>query len=601
MKKKLLVCFIVISVLQLNYFGFADGNEYGDDFNAYLKKSNYSNSFSDLMNAEEFTVPLYTIKYKDIEIPILLKYNSTGIQVNDFGGIVGTNWELIVGGQISRYVNHIPDDQPALPFADYDLPSSNEFYYLPQNQRGGWLRRGIVDGDNDGVELNEYIGTFGEEDIEMLSRVKHDILYNTVDMLPDQFQVSVPGLSENFFINRNGNVCKTDLTKKINIEQHLIEINDNKFIITDENGYTYYFIDGDLVSPFRRVVVSEEFDPTEECDKYADPPYYSNYKLVKIVTPYGEEINFDFDGPLDDFNYVTKINADQKFCGNQIVCAQVWTHQATIIKNKVIHEIETPDESIIFTYHGSVTPDIVYLNDLFGNYISTADFHALRVEKIEVYNKHTGAIIKQYSFNYEELRDRFYLKRINNISSDGDYNLYRSFEYGYNDPVYPPYQSYFDIDYFGFWNGHEGTNANHLIPLGYSGNCQTIYNSVDRTVDLSSLEKGILTKIVFPLGKVIKFQYTNKSETPGYPTQGTRFAGGLILDAVEYYDEDGLKNIKNYAYSNLKGYVFNDIELDFYYGLGNYKYSNPRIPFQRIGEGFQHSGGSFLNKSLLIF
>ena len=45
--------------------------------------------------------PLHTIKYKDIELPINLSYNSSGVQVAAEASWVGLNWDLNVGGCIN--------------------------------------------------------------------------------------------------------------------------------------------------------------------------------------------------------------------------------------------------------------------------------------------------------------------------------------------------------------------------------------------------------------------------------------------------------------------------------------------------------------------
>ncbi len=56
------------------------------------------------------SIPLYTIRQKDIEIPIVLSYNSGGVKLDVHPGWVGSNWSLQTGGIITRNIKGIPDE-----------------------------------------------------------------------------------------------------------------------------------------------------------------------------------------------------------------------------------------------------------------------------------------------------------------------------------------------------------------------------------------------------------------------------------------------------------------------------------------------------------
>ena len=56
------------------------------------------------------SIPIYTIKYHDIEVPISISYHGGGIKVSDEAGSVGLGWTLNVGGVVSRTVRGIPDN-----------------------------------------------------------------------------------------------------------------------------------------------------------------------------------------------------------------------------------------------------------------------------------------------------------------------------------------------------------------------------------------------------------------------------------------------------------------------------------------------------------
>ena len=49
----------------------------------------------------DISVPLYTIKSKDVEIPLVLRYDASGIKVEQEASWVGLGWNLMVGGCIN--------------------------------------------------------------------------------------------------------------------------------------------------------------------------------------------------------------------------------------------------------------------------------------------------------------------------------------------------------------------------------------------------------------------------------------------------------------------------------------------------------------------
>ena len=58
-------------------------------------------SVSEYTGTADISVPLYTIKCKDIEIPISLQYDASGIKVEQEASWVGLGWNLMVGGCIN--------------------------------------------------------------------------------------------------------------------------------------------------------------------------------------------------------------------------------------------------------------------------------------------------------------------------------------------------------------------------------------------------------------------------------------------------------------------------------------------------------------------
>ena len=52
--------------------------------------------------AANIEIPIYTIQYGDITLPISLSYDSSGIKVGEMASSVGLKWNLSYGGVLSR-------------------------------------------------------------------------------------------------------------------------------------------------------------------------------------------------------------------------------------------------------------------------------------------------------------------------------------------------------------------------------------------------------------------------------------------------------------------------------------------------------------------
>ena len=58
-------------------------------------------SVNEYTGTANISIPLYTVKCKDIEIPLVLNYNASGIKVDQEASWVGLGWDLTVGGCVN--------------------------------------------------------------------------------------------------------------------------------------------------------------------------------------------------------------------------------------------------------------------------------------------------------------------------------------------------------------------------------------------------------------------------------------------------------------------------------------------------------------------
>lgn len=63
----------------------------------------------------EISIPLYTIKVRGMEIPLILSYHASGIKYGQTSGEVGVGWNLNTSYRISRTIHGRPDEHYPLP------------------------------------------------------------------------------------------------------------------------------------------------------------------------------------------------------------------------------------------------------------------------------------------------------------------------------------------------------------------------------------------------------------------------------------------------------------------------------------------------------
>ena len=70
--------------------------------------------------SQNISLPLYTFKTANLEVPISMFYSSNGIKVDEISSNVGQSWNLNFGGVITRIVRDKPDEERG----DFPIPIS---------------------------------------------------------------------------------------------------------------------------------------------------------------------------------------------------------------------------------------------------------------------------------------------------------------------------------------------------------------------------------------------------------------------------------------------------------------------------------------------
>ena len=141
----------------------------------------------------DISIPLYTVKFRDITIPVSLSYHASGIKVAEEASQVGLGWVLNAGGNISRnivgyddfdgstYFNNVSNN--IMDFSDGQIPASS-------NSTGCVLAMINRSNPNSPTQYNYDVTSY-------MSAVP------AFDFEPDQYYYSFQGHSGKFILKRN--------------------------------------------------------------------------------------------------------------------------------------------------------------------------------------------------------------------------------------------------------------------------------------------------------------------------------------------------------------------------------------------------------------
>lgn len=164
-------------------------------------------------------IPIFEISSGNINVPISLNYDSSGIKVDDRATSVGMGWVLNAGGSIIRIVNDIPDNDAQIGM-DYQDGGDTGIHIFPIVNRQGnnrkinaripvfttYYRYSNFPNDSpcfnyrEDIDENEIDGVNGKYWAD--SAIPYPGGYFHPD-LPDTFIINAPGLSSEFITTNN--------------------------------------------------------------------------------------------------------------------------------------------------------------------------------------------------------------------------------------------------------------------------------------------------------------------------------------------------------------------------------------------------------------
>lgn len=186
----------------------------------------------------DISIPIYTLKSKGIELPIVLSYDASGVRVNGYPSDAGQNWTLLAGGVITRMTQNAEDDY---------IPRSGVYYgnYFKSGSSNFKRAKDVAANPTNVIAIAKRDDPWGNS--------------TSVDMEPDIFIFNFMGISGQFHLGNDGQwkVSSSenieiifDYESSLNYDIPFMKYTPNGktqlksmkgFVLKDKHGTTYTF------------------------------------------------------------------------------------------------------------------------------------------------------------------------------------------------------------------------------------------------------------------------------------------------------------------------------------------------------------------------
>lgn len=533
--------------LNIDYFRSPEASafmEYGEE------------SVNEYTGTVDITVPLYTITCKDVEIPLVLRYDASGIKVEQEASWVGLGWNLMVGGCIN-YVCAGAKDQ----LNQADINDQTWMEYLTTVQSPGPVKYFDYSKDDKNTWMEKVNHSFAFE-TPYSSNLSQD-MQNYVNWgfgERDFYSVNVLGKSFKFFIDPatlnpyiigeagEGYKIESDYDESYKGIGHQPDVVEWK--ITDANGNVYLFKNGDTMSNGKGL------------------NYTFCWYLTEIQTPLGEIVRLSYSKKkewgrsklTESFNQFHKtVSISDQAYGEK---GYYYIISDGCVNNSYVQEISTSNQTVSFSLSDS--------HECSGKRLDTIT--------VKSFDKN---IIRRFIFSYGSFGNsnvggnyasvtnaaepRLKLNSVKEIASSD--TLTTSFFY--NSEKLPSKKSCAQ-DFWGYYNGKNnpstmdftGCKGHTMLPtpstfMTHYENYIDMFKDVkgaDRSSDGKFMQAAILNKVVYPTGGYTLYDYEpNCFATTDY-TQSREYEEylrrGYDIDIYKYYSytPDAPDSVSNNPY-----------------------------------------------------
>ncbi|HPW63692.1 MAG TPA: hypothetical protein PLJ13_15450, partial [Cyclobacteriaceae bacterium] len=456
----------------------------------------------------QISIPLYTVKQNDLEVPITLDYHASGIKVTQDAGWIGLGWSLNAGGQISRQVmGNKPDETPTVGYLFRGAP-------LPSDP------------------ITDPLTAAGIDYLDQLYRGNYDAE-------PDIFSYSFPGKGGKFFFDQNDQFKP----KVIPYDPIRINFTGGVFNVLNERGVAY------------------DFQTKEQTQNNSSPTVTSAWMLNKITSANKkDEIEFLYTSRYgvtyhDETQYVVvtdRISQQGGSAGVSPPAVSVSHIQATEYKLDVIK-----------FKNGRVK---FHLDNRLDGFATPVPQKKLITITVESYNSITNlyevvktiSLIQTYFIKgSDQTSRRLRLDEVQIKDASATPTPVQTYRFDYNTQIQLPSTASKARDYWGYYNGEDGNTGFIPMPEKIDFQASDVAGSTVINLDIGNgvrepnpnySQAYILRRIYFPTKGYTDFDY----EPNRYQDNtGIKIAGGVRIRRIKSYNgTDPIPILKTYKYGD---------------------------------------------------
>lgn len=501
-------------------------------------------------------IPLFTISYKDIKVPVSLSYHGGGIKVEDECGVVGLGWTLNAGGVVNRILRGMPDELSDSDAAGYDNLNKLDNKIHTFIQKMEYKTKGV-----DPANIAWY--PTPEEKSLLKWMTNYGMLYDEghFDTSPDNFIFSAQGLFGAFV---NGHTSQA----QSNVGCRVSEISDG-FSITDVNGLTYKFRKHEKqYYPYK---VSHHLWMTDwetlEQRKY---PYISAWWLTSIISPSTvDSIDFYYQTikkrrrssktyAYTQYQYLEEGEIERNECN--FIAPHNYFMDTVHHQHTLLTQIYTPNSRLVFHYSNTTAQEDI------ACFIDSISMYAISAE-----NGTMGEIlIERYKFTYSGISNR---SKLLSITRQGRYGNTQRYNFTYDSSITPGVD---EKDHWGYYaKDSRGTFPNKtylgIIP-------DKLYNDrvSSRHANNEYATNNMLTSIMYPSGLNVKltwephdfFKWSNLGEGAdkeyAYNVKNPLIYDTIVQDEFKLCGKLNGENLSHKVHISSGQYVYLDLLHYFY-------------------------------------
>lgn len=489
------------------------------------------------------SIPVYTYKDNDFEIPLTLEYASGGFVANKQTGILGQGWYLNTGGVITRTVVGIPDETMGRVMNGYynyhrfvtvDVNSMNPFL------RGGSFYGGAID------DTFVYLA-----DPSNPSSSKYETT-------PDIFHFNFMGHQGCFQFNVNGGISVYNTNSSMNnFEVKAFNLQNgifSYFEITTNDGYKYIFGGRNSFYYTREYTIADDgLNLT-----------VTSWQLVEIVAPNGRKVSFSYlPGTFMDRGIVKNRMPSSNY---RIISTQTGgtASYESFTTNSLcpayLESIKVDNACRIDLNYSSKEPEKYGTDRNPHNFPALLKLSSITVNSL---GSITEAVLHcDLSYTYSSGKNKIlFLKEVD----FGGGKNYKMNYIGVDDADSMiladfPLHGTCAVDHWGFYNGKLNSIDNFIPSVTTDNKDKEIITSNQREANPLYSQLGMLKRISYPTGGYTTYEYEGHTYSQRAMDQYIiravpvdKQAGGVRVKTICDHTETGECNRRKFAYQNLDG------------------------------------------------